>query len=60
MNQVPKLKNPLMLVSTLMNDFKSAGYYTIDFNASNLASGIYFYKLQSGNFNKVMKMTLLK
>lgn len=52
------------LVSSISEGFKSAGYYTIDFNAVNLASGVYFYKMEySSNGNtleKVMKMTVLK
>ena len=52
------------LVSTISEGFKPAGYYTVEFNAVNLASGIYFYKLQftSGNYTseKVMKMTVIK
>lgn len=52
------------LVSTITDGFKSAGYYTIDFNAVNLASGIYFYKMEytanGSTFEKVMKMTVLK
>ncbi|MEO8209905.1 MAG: CHRD domain-containing protein [bacterium] len=48
------------LVANIMNEFRTAGYYTVNFNAANLASGIYFYKMQSQNFNKVLKMTLIK
>ncbi len=47
-------------VSTLVNEQKSAGNYEVKFNAVNLASGIYFYKIQAGSFNKVRKMMLLK
>ncbi|MDQ3022679.1 MAG: Cys-Gln thioester bond-forming surface protein [Bacteroidota bacterium] len=47
-------------VSTLINEFKTAGYYTFDFNASNLPSGLYFYRMDATGFNKVMKMTLVK
>ncbi len=52
------------LVSTLVNNFRTAGYYSEVFNASNFASGVYYYKLQySSNgqsFEKTMKMVLLK
>jgi len=47
-------------VSSLINGFIKAGTYTINFNASNLNSGLYFYKLESGNFTSVKKMMLLK
>ncbi len=47
-------------ISTLVNGFRSAGYYTIDFNAINLSSGIYFYRMETNNFTKVMKMSLIK
>ena len=47
-------------VATLVNEEKPAGYYEINFNAKNLSSGIYFYKLQAGNFVQVKKMALLK
>jgi hypothetical protein len=45
---------------TLINGVKSAGNHIVDFNASILSSGIYFYKLESGNFSKTMKMLLIK
>jgi hypothetical protein len=47
-------------VVTLVNEFKSSGNYSEEFNAHNLSSGIYFYKITSGNFTEVRKMTLLK
>jgi len=48
------------LVSTISNGFKTAGYYTSYFNASDLSSGVYFYRLESQNFSQVKKMTLIK
>ena len=48
------------LVTTITNGFKTAGYYTSYFNASDLSSGVYFYRLESQNFNQVKKMTLIK
>ncbi|GMR25562.1 MAG: hypothetical protein BMS9Abin39_0870 [Ignavibacteria bacterium] len=47
-------------VSSLVNEYKSAGNYKINFDASSLASGVYLYKLKSGNFVDVKKMLLLK
>ncbi len=38
----------------------NAGSYTIEWNATNVASGIYFYKLEAGKFNETRKMVLLK
>ncbi len=47
-------------VATLVNEVKAAGAYTVPFNASNLASGVYFYKLQAGAFTQTKKMMLVK
>jgi hypothetical protein len=47
-------------VATLVDEYKPAGSYTIKFNASNISSGIYFYKLTTGNYSEIKKMTLLK
>lgn len=52
------------LVSNLINGYRPAGYYSTEFNAANLPSGVYYYKLEfnSGaqSFNKVLKMSLIK
>jgi len=48
------------LISEIVNGFRTAGYHTVNFDAVNLSSGVYFYKLESGDFSKVMKMTVLK
>jgi hypothetical protein len=45
---------------TLVEEFKEAGYYTVEFNGSRYASGIYYYKLESGNFISTKKMVLVK
>ena len=42
------------------NEFKSAGYYTVQFNAGNLSSGVYFYRLISGKFSQTKKLILIK
>lgn len=47
-------------IKTLVNDIKSAGYYIVDFNASDFTSGTYFYKLEAGEFTEVKKMILIK
>lgn len=47
-------------VSTLVNNFLNAGEYNFQFNASNLASGIYLYRLETNNFVKTNKMLLMK
>jgi len=47
-------------VTTLVNEMKKPGIYTVNFNASDLASGIYIYRLQSDNFVSSKKMLLLK
>jgi hypothetical protein len=47
-------------VATLVNEVKPAGNYLVNFNAAGLASGIYFYRLKTGNFTQNHKMILLK
>ena len=47
-------------VVTLMNEEKNAGTYEVNFNASALSSGVYFYKLEAGNFVQTRKMVLMK
>ena len=47
-------------VMTLVNEQKPAGFYEVEFDASFLTSGIYFYQLKSGNLVQTKKMVLLK
>ncbi|MCL5030912.1 MAG: T9SS type A sorting domain-containing protein [Bacteroidetes bacterium] len=47
-------------VKTLVDGFQPQGKYSVNFNASYLASGVYFYKIITGNFVSVKKMLLLK
>ncbi len=47
-------------VTTLVNTTKDAGNYEVNFDASKLASGLYIYKIQAGNFVQSKKMLLLK
>jgi len=47
-------------ITTLVNKKQTPGNYEVKFNAGNLSSGIYFYRLKAGNFSKTNKMILLK
>ncbi|MEE9450812.1 MAG: T9SS type A sorting domain-containing protein, partial [Ignavibacteriaceae bacterium] len=47
-------------IATLVNEEKSAGNYEVEFDASSLPSGIYFYQLRLGNFVETKKMVLMK
>ena len=47
-------------IMTLVNENQNAGRYTATFNGSNLASGMYFYKITAGEFTFVRKMVLIK
>jgi hypothetical protein len=47
-------------VATLVNERQEAGAYSVAFNANALSSGIYFYRLQAGNFISTKKMMLVK
>jgi hypothetical protein len=47
-------------VAVLVNEEKEAGYHTVEFNASTLPSGIYFYQLKAGEYVAVKKMILIK
>ena len=47
-------------VTELIHGNLTAGYHTVNFNASNLASGVYFYRIQAGDFVSVKKLMLLK
>jgi hypothetical protein len=47
-------------IITLLNEDKKAGRHEIDFNSDGLSSGIYFYKINAGDFSAIKKMTLIK
>ncbi len=47
-------------VAVLVNEFRPAGRYEVSFDASRLASGIYIYRLQAGDFIQTKKMILMK
>jgi photosystem II stability/assembly factor-like uncharacterized protein len=47
-------------ISTLVNEKQNAGTYETQFDANNLASGIYFYRLKAGNFSDTKKLMVIK
>ena len=47
-------------VRTLINETKDAGKHSVNFNATSLSSGVYFYSIKAGNFTETKKMTLIK
>jgi hypothetical protein len=47
-------------LATLVNQYKLSGRYNVEFNASTLPSGVYFYRLQAGDFVQTRKMILLR
>jgi hypothetical protein len=47
-------------ITTLVNENKTAGYYELEFNANQLASGVYIYTIRAGEYIKVMKMVIMK
>ncbi len=56
-----KIYNALgMEVATLVDEYKSSGDYSLDFNGAALASGIYFYRLSAADYENVHKMMILK
>lgn len=47
-------------VATILDDYRQAGYYEETWNATKLSSGMYFFKLEAGDFKAVKKMVLVK
>ncbi|MDP3149058.1 MAG: FISUMP domain-containing protein [Ignavibacteria bacterium] len=47
-------------VKTLVDEYKSAGSYNVEFNASNLSSGTYIYRMVTENFTEIKKLILMK
>ncbi len=47
-------------VAVLVNEVEQPGQYTVQFNAANLSSGIYFYTLRAGSFVETKKLTVMK
>jgi hypothetical protein len=47
-------------VATLLNEEKSAGAYTVQWDASGVSSGVYFYRLKAGDFNQTKRMMIVR
>ncbi len=47
-------------VAGLVNETRSAGYHSVNFNASALSSGVYYYRLETNGISRTMKMALIK
>lgn len=47
-------------ISSLVKESKQAGYYSVDFDGSNLSSGIYYYRIIAGNYKVTKRMMLIK
>ena len=47
-------------IETLVNEHQNAGKHSVQFNAAKLPSGVYFYKLEAGNYNNTKKLLLIK
>jgi hypothetical protein len=47
-------------VAIIVDEYRPAGNYSIRFNGNNLASGIYLYRLESGNYSAAKKFVLMK
>ncbi|MBK7160845.1 MAG: T9SS type A sorting domain-containing protein [Ignavibacteria bacterium] len=47
-------------VAVLVNETRSAGYYSVNFNASNLSSGVYYYRLEAAGITETKRMILAK
>ncbi len=66
--QIPKVSHVTLKVfdilgrevATLVNEQKSPGTYTVRWDASGVASGIYFYRMQAGMFVETKKMLLVR
>jgi hypothetical protein len=47
-------------VQTVLNEFRQAGSYEVNFDAGNLPSGLYLAKLHTANYSETIKMSLIK
>jgi hypothetical protein len=48
------------IVETLVNDYKITGVYSVLWNASNVSSGLYFYRIEAGEYRETKKCLILK
>ncbi len=48
------------IIKSLVNEFKTAGNYSLSFNGDNLSSGVYFYRLETNGYTVTKKMTLIR
>jgi len=58
--EITLYNNRGQVVETLVNEYKNAGTYEVEFSAAQLPSGIYFYKLVAGSYSQVRRMVLVK
>jgi hypothetical protein len=47
-------------IATLVDEYKPAGIYNVQFSMNNLSSGVYFYQLKAGEYVNTKKMLLIK
>jgi hypothetical protein len=47
-------------VESLINEFQTAGYHSVDWHADNYPSGVYLIKMESGEFTQTQKVVLVK
>lgn len=47
-------------ITTLLNEFKNAGSYSINFDGTNFSSGVYYYRIESNEFSQTKRMLLIK
>ncbi len=47
-------------VATLVNDLMSVGKQTVEFNSGDLSNGVYFYTLRTGEFEKTLRMVVVR
>jgi hypothetical protein len=47
-------------ITTLVDEYQPAGDYVVEWDASGFASGVYFYRLQAGNYHEIKKAILIR